>query len=345
MAEREPRARPAPPRPRARDSPGPGVAVSERAVDLDGAQVRQVERDDRRVAAAQTARRRRRRWFRRRRDDRDPLRRAGIEHAPRPRRRPAGSRTASGARSSRPVRSRTRSGVAAARRPAQAILGAVEHLAGGGADGVRERPRLGQRDLLERRRARRRRRRWLRRAPRGAPPPPPAAGRGAGRRVAPAPPLHAGGQLCPPPPSRPSRGRRAPRSRVRPIARRIIGEPSRERPRSVGGRGTSSRRSRRSAVAARSRCELASRSARRAFPRGLLPDVALALGRSHAVVVGTDPAPARGSPAPGSSCAPRGSPSLTFSTRACSRPPAGQVYGSVTRPRARSRAQRCGACG
>ena len=110
-------------------------------VELDGAQVSQVERDDRRVAvgdgveAADHAR------SASVGNDGHPGLRGGTQHGL-DRGIIRGAQDGIGSELEPPGAQPDQVRVAAARRPAQPILGAVENLTGGGADGVRDGPCL-----------------------------------------------------------------------------------------------------------------------------------------------------------------------------------------------------------
>ena len=130
------------------------------------------------------------------------------------------------------------------------------------------------------------------------------------------------------PGQRPLDARRAPASRISPWPRRIIGEPSREIPRSVCAeverRPRSRRPRRRSAI---STCEAAQVALERRPLELLLPDVALALGRADAAVVGAHAAPLGGLAAPSSTgCAGRRLRVDVLDPRRA-RPPARQAVG------------------
>ena len=302
----------------------------------------QVERDDRRVAvgdgveAADHAR------PASVGNDRHPRRRAGTPAPPPPRRRPrAAARHREHARAARcaagpdpdscgPPPWRKRSSAA------------VENLACRGAHGVRDGPRLGERDLIERDVLDARRRRGPRARSRSAA----TAAAGSSRRRSGSPQPHhfiSAVRACPSAPvaavSRPAsasfRSARSPcASSASPAARA----------RAAGGRETSSPRSRRSAVPAGSRCALRTKRSNGRALDGLLEDVALAVVAADAAEVRPDPRPPR-------------VPSTWVQLRSAGlaladvldtlrvRPPARQVVwvGDHGPERAR-RARRCGAC-
>ena len=274
-------------------------------VELDRAQPREVERDDGVVPAADRLEPADDAGAAAVGDHRDAVRGAGAEHrldgrgvgaAAGPRR--ARARAARSAAGPGPGSCGRRRGAAGPRRPSSDLAGGRARRPPGPDAARAARPARGRR-ARPRRRARRR-------APRAGRPRPAAAARGAGRGR-PTPTTSSPRSARPPPVAAVSRPA-APRSGCRPVARRIIGEPKRERPRSRWSRAIVTSVSPFSGFEPDlGACALQEALERRPLQH-LLEDVALA---SAARRRSGSRRGRRGRPwsrAPGSSCAPPGLP-------------------------------------